>query len=256
MKVVTWNVNSLRAREDLVLDWVEANQPDILCLQETKVTDQEFPEDVFGDLDYDVIYYGQQSYNGVAIAAKEEFFSVIKGFDDDDDTSDRRVIAAKVAGLNIVNIYLPNGKAYESDKYHFKLEWMDKLCKFMDNHFASSQPLILLGDFNLAPRDVDVHGNYPVGEQLFVSKRERDRFQWLLNWGLTDSYLHFDEAPGRFTWWDYRGQGFLKDEGMRIDHILVTEPVLAKAQAVRIDRAARTLPQPSDHAPVLLELAD
>lgn len=255
MKIVTWNVNSLRAREDLVFDWIESHDPDVICLQETKVTDQEFPEDAFGDLDYDVVYYGQQSYNGVAIAAKDEIQRVVRGFDDDDETSDRRVIACEVSGVSFINIYLPNGKVYGSDKYHFKLDWIDKLQEFLEKRFRPDQPLVLLGDFNIAPRDVDVHGNYPKGEQLFVSAAERERFERLLSWGLTDSFLRFDDSPGRFSWWDYRGMGFAKDEGMRIDHILITAPLLSRARSVVIDRDARTLPQPSDHAPVVLEIS-
>ena len=200
MKIVTWNVNSLRAREDLVLDWVEQNEPDVICLQETKVTDQEFPEDAFGDLDYDVVYFGQQTYNGVAIASRSEPEDVVRGFPDDGPEDDKRLIAATVDGVRFVDIYLPNGQRYGGDKYAYKLAWMDRLQAFLEAGPGPDTPLVLLGDFNIAPRDVDVHEGYPIGEQLFVSEAERSRFQRLLDWGLTDALLHFDAAPAQYTW--------------------------------------------------------
>ena len=155
VKIVTWNVNSLRAREDLVLDWIEAHEPDVICLQETKVTDQEFPEDAFGDLDYDVVYFGQQSYNGVAIAAREELKDVVRGFPGNGPEDEKRLIAATVAGVRVVNIYLPNGQSYGSDKYAYKLGWMDDLQRFIEAGPPPSEPLVLLGDFNIAPAPID-----------------------------------------------------------------------------------------------------
>lgn len=255
MKLVTWNVNSLRAREDLVLDWIEENRPDIVCLQETKVTDQEFPEDAFGDLGYDVVYHGQQSYNGVAIAAREEIHAVVRGLPGEGPDDERRLVAATVGDLRLIDIYAPNGQSYGSDKYKYKLEWLDRLQRFIETGPGPSTPLVILGDFNIAPRDVDVHEGYGTGEQLFISEAERARFRRLLDWGLTDVVLHFDASPKRFTWWDYRGGAFELNQGMRIDHILVTDSVLARALSVRIDREARGREQPSDHAPVILELA-
>lgn len=253
MKIATWNVNSLRARIDLVLNWVEAHEPDILCLQETKCTDQEFPEDEFGDLEYDVEYFGQQSYNGVAIAAREPITDVVKGFPNSSPQDDKRLIAATVEGIRVVNIYLPNGQTYMGDKYHFKLNWMDELQQFMEAGPATSQPLILLGDFNIAPRDMDVFPEYGAGEQLFMSSAERDRLNKLRSLGLTDTLEHFHGEERQFTWWDYRGAGFQKDKGMRIDHILVSDPILDRAKSCTVDRKARAEMQPSDHAPVVLE---
>ncbi len=254
MKIATWNVNSLRAREDLVLDWIEHNEPDVLCLQETKITDQEFPEDGFGDLGYEVVYFGQPAYNGVAIAAREDLAAVVRGFPGSAPEEDKRLIAATVAGIRFIDIYLPNGQSYGGDKYRFKLAWMDRLVEFLEQGPGPDTPVVLLGDFNVAPRDGDVHAGYGGGEQLFVSSAERARFQRLLDWGLTDSVAHFDPSPGRFTWWDYRGNGYERDLGMRIDHILVTAPVLARARGVTIDRSARESEAPSDHCPVLLHL--
>ncbi|MEO1234694.1 MAG: exodeoxyribonuclease III [Myxococcota bacterium] len=254
MKIATWNVNSMRAREDLVLDWIETHEPDIVCLQETKVTDQEFPEDAFGDLDYDVVYYGQQSYNGVAIAAREELEDVVRGFPGDGVDDERRLIAATVGGIRVIDIYLPNGQSYASKKYRDKLDWMDQLQAFIDSGPGPETPVVLLGDFNIAPRDIDVHEDYATGEELFVSGEERARFQRLLDWGLTDSVLHFDKAAKQFTWWDYRAAAFERNLGMRIDHILVSKPILDRSRGIFIDREARAAEGPSDHCPVILEL--
>lgn len=256
MKIATWNVNSLRAREDLVLDWIEAHAPDVLCLQETKVTDQEFPEDALGDLEYDVVYFGQQSYNGVAIASREPLEDVVRGLPGEGPNDERRLIAATVDGVRFINIYLPNGKSYDSESYRFKLGWMDRLRTFVEGGPGPDTPVVLLGDFNIAPRDVDVHEDYETGESLFVSEAERKRFQDLLAWGLTDTVLHFSDAPKQFTWWDYRAAAFERNLGMRIDHILVTEPLLQRAVGVHIDREAREAEGPSDHCPVVLELRD
>lgn len=256
MKIATWNVNSLRAREDLVLDWLEENEPEIACFQETKITDQEFPDDAFGDLDYDVIYHGQQTYNGVAIASRDEPRDVVRGLPGDPADDARRLIAATFGDLRVINIYLPNGQAYGSDKYAYKLEWMDRLQAFLEQGPGPDTPLVLLGDFNIAPRDSDIHDGYGRGELLFISEAERSRFQRLLDWGLTDAVLHFDDAPRQYTWWDYRGGAFDRNLGMRIDHILVTEPVLRRATSIRIEREARAAEQPSDHCPVVLVLED
>lgn len=256
MKIATWNVNSLRAREDLVLDWVERNQPDILCLQETKVTDQEFPEDAFGDLHYDVVYTGQASYNGVAIAAKEEITAVEKGLPGDGPGADKRFIAATIAGLRVASVYVPNGQSLTSDKYPFKLEWLARLAGWLESSASRTAPLIVGGDYNIAPLDGDVWNPEERVNGLFVSEPERAAFAQLLEWGLTDALIHFDPAPKQYTWWDYRAGSWERNHGMRIDHLLITQPVLARAKGVTIDRKARGLEGPSDHVPVILELED
>ncbi len=255
MRVATWNVNSLRSREDVVLDWLEAWRPDVLMLQETKVTDQEFPEDAFGDLDYDVVYHGQRTYNGVAILARGELTDVVRGFPGDPPDADRRLLAATVGGVRFVDVYVPNGQALDSDKYRFKLAWLEQLAGFLAAGPGPDTPLVLAGDFNIAPLDLDVPEAGPRPGELFVSAPERAAFARLLGWGLTDTLRHFQPtAPRLYTWWDYRGGAWERDLGMRIDHILVTSPVLARARAVQVDAKVRGQRTPSDHAPVVLDL--
>ncbi len=256
VKIATWNVNSLRARKDLVFDWIEQHEPDVICLQETKVTDQEFPEDEFGDLDYDVVYFGQPSYNGVAIAARDEIEDVVKGFPGAGPDDEKRLIAATIAGIRIIDIYLPNGHALDSDKYTFKLGWVDQLQECLQNGPGPDTELLLCGDFNIVPRAEDCWRGKEADGSLFCSEPERSRYQKLLDWGLHDSLMKFNDAAEQFTWWDYRGGSFEKDHGLRIDHILLTKSLLARAESVTIHREARALEGRSDHVPVVVELAD
>jgi exodeoxyribonuclease-3 len=256
VKIATWNVNSLRAREDLVLDWLEANEPDALCMQETKVTDQEFPEDGFGDLDYEVVFHGQSNYNGVAIAVRgDEPADVRKGFDGDGDDSDRRVIAARVEDIHLVNIYLPNGQAVDGDKYAYKLEWMKELRAFLDAHFDPRAPVVLCGDFNIAPSDLDHHWPASDRRRLFTTPEERAAYAHIVDFGFVDAFRALYPDARAYTWWDYRGRTFQRDEGMRIDHLLITPAVRERLEDVTVDRAMRAADGPSDHVPVLLHLA-
>ena len=257
VKIATWNVNSLRAREDLVLDWLEREDPDVLCMQETKLTDQEFPEDPFGDLDYDVEFFGQRAYNGVAIAAHEPLNEVQKGFAGDDKKSEKRLIAATIEDIRVVDIYLPNGQSLDSDKFPYKLGWMDNLAAFLEETCDPSQPLILTGDFNLCPTALDGHPDISRPGDIFFSDEERGRYQRLLDWGLTDAFRHlYPDQEKAFTWWDYRAGGWERDRGLRIDHFLVTAPVLERVKDVIIHRSMRAEESPSDHVPVMLELED
>ena len=253
MKVATWNVNSLRARQDAVLDWVEANEPDVLCLQETKLSDQEFPEDEFGDLDCDAHFWGQKSYNGVAIITPHEAQRVIRGFQDPAWDEDKRVIAARVNGIDVIDIYLPNGQSYGSDKYRYKLEWMDRLVDWLDQHFDPEDPVLLCGDFNIAPTGLDHCGPEDSSEQLFTSEGERTRYRRFLDWGFVDAFRHLHPQERAYTWWDYRGMAFQRNEGMRIDHVLVTPSLLARLNDVTVHRALRSEEAPSDHVPVVAE---
>lgn len=257
MKIATWNVNSLRAREDLVLDWVEREDPDIFCMQETKLVDQEFPEDAFGDLDYDVEFLGQRAYNGVAVATHEVMTKVEKNLPDDGPKAERRLLAATVQGIRVVNIYLPNGQDLDSDKFTFKLAWMDRLIAYITERHDPTQPLVLCGDFNLCPEDRDAWDGEARSGGIFMSPAERERFQRLLDWGLTDAFrAKHPDAPRPYTWWDYRAGGWERDRGLRIDHFLVTRPILERMQDVVIHRAMRAEEGPSDHVPLTLHLED
>jgi exodeoxyribonuclease-3 len=256
VKIATWNVNSIRAREDQVLDWLEQHEVDVLCMQETKLTDQEFPEDAFGDVEYDVVFHGQRTYNGVAIASRPELEAVTRGFPGVDDEEERRIISARIHGLRVVDIYLPNGQAYGSDKFHFKLEWMGRLRDWLRDALQQDPELVLCGDFNIAPGDLDHH--WPPSDQprLFTSEEERKALHALFDLGLVDAFRHLHPDRRAYTWWDYRGRGFQRDEGMRIDHFLVTPPVLSRVRDVDIHRHVRSEDNPSDHCPVVMTLED
>lgn len=255
MKLATWNVNSLRAREDQVLDWIETEAPDILCMQETKVTDQEFPEDAFGDLGYDVMYFGQPAYNGVAIASKEEPSRVMRGLPGDPEDADRRLIAATIAGVRVLSVYVPNGQSIGTDKYAYKLDWLERLRAFLSADSTPEDPIVVCGDLNIAPADVDVWNPAERAGSLFVSGPERRAFSALIEWGLVDAFRHFHPTEKRYSWWDYRAGSFERNRGMRIDHLLVSRPVLARGTSVTIDRRTRALEAPSDHVPVVMELS-
>lgn len=254
MKIASWNVNSLRAREDQVLDWLESNRPDVLCMQELKMVDQEFPTDAFGDLGYDVAFFGQRAYNGVAIASRDDLVDVVRGFPGDSPDAERRLLAATIGGIRIIDIYLPNGQELGSPKYEYKLRWLEQLLDFLRAGPGPDTPLLVCGDYNIAPLDLDIwDGNARDG--LFVSPPERQGFQRLLDWGLVDAFRHFHPSePKQYTWWDYRAGGFERNKGMRIDHFLITRSLLARAKGVTIDRKLRANEQPSDHVPIVLEL--
>lgn len=255
VKIVTWNVNSIRTRLDQVLDWCEEHQPDVMCLQETKVPDQEFPEDEFGDIGYDVLYWGQPAYNGVAIATLEEASDQLVGFDGEPkDDDEPRIVSLEVSGVRIVDVYVPNGQELNSEKYEYKLEWLKKLRTLLESGpDLTSSDLVLCGDFNIAPGDLDVYNTKKISG-LFVSEKERAAFSSLLELGLFDAFREREPDTQQFTWWDYRALGFPRNEGLRIDHFLVSKPVLDRTQRVWVDVSMRAGESPSDHAPVVLEL--
>jgi exodeoxyribonuclease-3 len=256
MKIATWNVNSIRARESVVLDWVEANEPDVLLMQETKISDQEFPEDAFGDLDYDVVYYGQATYNGVAIASRHPIEDVVMGLPGDDDAAERRLIAATIRGIRTVCVYVPNGRTVGSETFRYKLDWLDRLHAFMEQTTRPDQPVVLAGDFNIAPTDDDVWDQLLFQNVLFCTEDERSRYRRLLSLGLVDLVAHVHKEPKQFTWWDYRAGNFQKNRGLRIDHILATKPIVERLRAISLDREVRAKHDPSDHIPVTLSLND
>lgn len=253
MQIATWNVNSVRARLDRALAWIDRVQPDLVCLQELKCQHHQFPEEGFLARGYQAVVHGQKTYNGVAMLSRlpMERAEPVRLLEDDDAA---RVVTATVGGIRVVDLYVPNGKAVDSDSYHYKLRWLDGLQRWLEENHTPDQPLILTGDFNIAPDDRDVYD--PVGwqDQVLCSVPERERFQRLLSWGLTDALRNFTQEAAQYTWWDYRNLGFQKRQGLRIDHFLVSAPVLARARGVTIDREERKGAGASDHAPVILDL--
>ncbi len=253
MKIATWNVNSLKVRLPQVLDWLKLQKPDVLCLQETKMEDKAFPLAEIEAAGYYAVFCGQKTYNGVAILSRKQPEAVergIPGFDDEQ----RRVIAATVDGIRIVCIYVPNGQSIDSDKYQYKLKWLEALLVWLVGELREHPRLALLGDYNIAPEDRDVHDPVSWQGQVLCSEPERAAFRGLADLGLADAFRQFEQAEKSFSWWDYRMMGFRRNHGMRIDHILLSPPLVAECSACSIDKAPRRLERPSDHAPVMVTL--
>lgn len=255
MKITTWNINSVRARLDRALAWLDAHRPDLLCLQETKVTDDLFPEEEFKKLGYHCAFAGQKSYNGVALLARQPLEEVEVGFSGDPLPEQMRVISAVFAGLRVYNLYVPNGSAVGTDKYDTKLLWLDRLQDHLRARHTVKEPLMLCGDYNIAPEDRDVHDPQRWRGKVLCSEPERSRFRDLLSWGLVDALRMHHPEPGHFTWWDYRMGGFRRNLGLRIDHFLVSRPLSERITDVLIDREERGGDKPSDHAPVTAVLS-
>ena len=252
MKIATWNVNSLNVRLPHVLDWLAANKPDALCLQETKQEDSKFPYQALKEAGYQAIHSGQKTYNGVAIISPHQIDEVHMGIPNFADEQ-KRLIAATINGVRIVCVYIPNGQAIGSDKYAYKLSWLKAFTPWLESEISKHTQLALLGDYNIAPEDIDCHDPAAWMGQVLVSEPEREAFKALIDLGLQDSFRLFEKGEGQFSWWDYRMAGFRRNLGMRIDHILTT-PALSKAStASYIDKAPRKLERPSDHTPVVLE---
>jgi exodeoxyribonuclease-3 len=256
MRIATWNVNSIRSRLDRVMPWLDQHAPDVLCMQETKCTDDVFPREGFEARGYHLAVLGQKTYNGVAIASRLPLTGVESGLPWPGDEA-ARGISAEVGGVRVVDLYVPNGSEVGSEKYAYKLAWLDRLRGWLDESRSPDEPLVLCGDFNIAPEDRDVYDPAEWRDQVLCTAAERERFQALLDWGLHDVWrrLH-EEETGRYTytWWDFRGLKFQKGEGLRIDLLLATSPVLARARGAAIERTARKGKNPSDHAPVLVDL--
>lgn len=254
MKLATWNVNSLNVRLPHVLDWLSTHQPDALCLQETKQEDSKFPYDALNEIGYNAIHNGQKTYNGVAILSPHPMHDVqfdIPNFADEQ----KRVIAATIQGVRVVCAYVVNGQAVDSDKYQYKLRWLQAFQAWLTDELKQHANLAVLGDYNIAPQDRDCHDPAAWLGQVLVSPPEREAFDQLLSLGLYDSFRLLNNEDGQFTWWDYRMAGFRRNLGMRIDHILVSEPLKSACTACVIDKAPRKLERPSDHTPVVLELS-
>jgi exodeoxyribonuclease-3 len=253
MKIATWNVNSLAVRLPQVLDWLAREQPDVLVLQETKLTDDKFPIDALTAAGYHCVWFGQKTYNGVALLARQPPTEVVRnipGFED----PQARVIAATVGGIRVIGAYFPNGQAPDSEKFTYKMAWLEALHRWVATELQTHAALALLGDYNIAPEDRDVHDPVAWAGQIHCTPEERAQFQALQALGLRDAFRLFEQPPRSWSWWDYRNLAFRKNQGLRIDHILVSPPLVARATACRIDKLPRKNERPSDHAPVLLEL--
>jgi exodeoxyribonuclease-3 len=255
MKLATWNVNSLKVRLPQLLTWLAREQPDIVCLQETKLEDHGFPRQEIEAAGYHVSFSGQKTYNGVALLARERPTEIVVGNPLHPDEQ-KRLLTATISGICIVCAYVPNGQAVGSDKYAYKLEWLDGLARWVSERLAANPQLVVAGDFNIAPDDQDVYDPDAWAGQILCSDPERAAFRSLLSLGLKDSFRLFDQPAKSFSWWDYRMLGFQKNRGLRIDHILLSETLAARCKAARISRETRKLERPSDHAPVTAELAD
>ena len=254
MKLATWNVNSLKIRLPQLLEWLAANRPDAVCLQETKTEDATFPRSEIEAAGYAAAFSGQKTYNGVAILTRgpaSELEAGIPGFADEQ----KRVLAATVGDMRVLCIYAPNGQALESDKYRYKLAWFEALAAWLQNELKVHPQLAVLGDFNVAPEDRDVCDPQAWVGQVLVSEAERQGFAKLLSLGFKDAFRLFEQAPKLYSWWDYRQLAFQKNQGLRIDHILLSPALAARAQSCRIDKAARKRERPSDHAPVVVDLS-
>lgn len=251
MKISTWNVNSLKVRLPHVLDWLVANQPDVLCLQETKTEDANFPADVLGEAGYHAVFSGQKTYNGVAILSKgpvQDVVAGIPGFADEQ----KRVLAATVDGVRIICIYVPNGQSVDSDKYRYKLSWLTALQAWLKEELERYPKLALLGDYNIAPEDRDVYDPEGWKGNVLVSEPERNAFCGLEQLGLRDSFRLFEQPEKSYSWWDYRMMAFRRNMGLRIDLILISQAL--QCTSCTIDKAPRKLERPSDHTPVVAEV--
>ena len=254
MLIATWNVNSVRAREERLLRWLENFQPDALCLQELKTPEEAFPFEAVHQVGYEAAVLGQKTYNGVAILAKTQPEDVELGFGDDIDDPQARCIAATVNGVRVVSVYVPNGSTVESDKYVYKRLWLDRLVTYIEERELTADSFALLGDFNIVAEARDAkHPDEWEGSVLF-NPEMRERFQALLDLGMVDAFRRCRDEDGLYSWWDYRQLGFPKNNGLRIDHILVSEDLAGRCTDARVDREERKGQKPSDHAPVLVEL--
>jgi exodeoxyribonuclease-3 len=254
LKLATWNVNSLAVRLPQLLDWLAANQPDVVVLQETKLTDDKFPAAEIAAAGWQAQWFGQKTYNGVALLSRTPAEDVVRNIPGHDDPS-ARVIAGTVAGVRVIGAYFPNGQAPDSEKFAYKMTWLAALRGWVQAELAAHPRLVLMGDFNIAPEDRDVYDPVAWAGQIHCTPEERAHFQGLCGLGLVDAFRLFEQPPKSWSWWDYRNLAFRKNQGLRIDHILVAEALKPRVQTCTIDTAPRKNERPSDHAPVVVTLA-
>ena len=264
MRIATWNVNSLKARLERVEGWLAAAAPDVLLMQETKLADEAAPALAFRLAGYELAHHGEGRWNGVAIASRAGLSDVVTNFGlcpvratgltEGEPGHEARMVGATCGGVRVVSLYAPNGRALDTPFFAAKLEWFARLLGWLRSSADPAQPLLLGGDLNVAPADIDVYDPAAFRDTTHTSAPERAAFQALLDWGLVDAYRLHHPEPGRYTWWDYRAGNFHKGLGMRIDHVLVTRPLAERCRAAEIDRNARKGRSPSDHAPLFVDL--
>ncbi|MFM2060815.1 MAG: hypothetical protein RLZZ507_485 [Cyanobacteriota bacterium] len=259
MKIATWNVNSIRTRLGQVINWLSENPVDVLCLQETKVVDKDFPLVPFENLGYHPYIYGQKAYNGVALVSRQPLEDVSMGFAailpelDPQWDEQKRVITGVIDGVRIVNLYVPNGSAVGSEKYEYKLRWLTVLRKYLQMLLLSNPTISMCGDFNIALEDIDINDKVKIENHIMASEPERQALRDILSLGFADAFRKFNSEGGNYSWWDYRTAAFRRNLGWRIDHHYLTPVVYERAQSCIIDVAPRKLEQPSDHTPVVVE---
>ncbi len=262
MLIATWNVNSIRTRLSQIIDWINQVNPDILCLQETKVMDDSFPVDPFEDLGYSVEVYGQKSYNGVAIISKTKAKNVKKGFygctESDQNIEifldQKRLISADINGIKIINVYVPNGSSLESDKFEYKINWLNCLASFLDEQEKKGELICLMGDFNIAPSTLDIHDPNKYDGGIMASEIEKTALNNVLKGRFIDTFRIFEKNTGHWSWWDYRNNAYELNKGWRIDHIYISQELSSKLKSCVIDSSPRANLRPSDHVPVMIDL--
>ena len=262
MLIATWNVNSVRTRLTQIIDWINHVNPEILCLQETKVVDENFPVEPFKKLGYSVEVFGQKAYNGVAIVSKKKADNVKKGFygckDSDQDIKtfldQKRLISADIYGIKIINVYVPNGSSLESEKFEYKIKWLNCLASFLDEQVKRGELICLVGDFNIAPSNIDIHDPEKYEGKLMASEIERKSLNNVLKGRLIDTFRIFEKNTGYWSWWDYRNNSYELNKGWRIDHIYISKELSSKLKSCVIDSLPRANLRPSDHAPVMINL--
>jgi exodeoxyribonuclease-3 len=254
VKIATWNVNSIRARLDHALDWVERVKPDILCMQETKVTDDDFPTDEFVRLGYGVAMSGQLSYNGVAILSQLPMKDLKLGLLGEEDGADKRAISASIAGIQIYSVYVPNGKSVASPSFVEKLAWLGRLRETLDARANPNTDVLVCGDFNIATDERDLYDPEAFRGKTHFHPKEHEALARVREFGLSDAYRLHHKEGGQYSWWDYRGGGYRKNEGLRIDYVFLSESLAKRCTSASMDQAPRKLDKPSDHIPVLVEI--
>jgi|TARA_B110000238_G_scaffold92111_1_gene100794 exodeoxyribonuclease-3 len=255
MKIASWNVNSLRVRLPQVLEWLDQTKVDVLALQETKTQDPDFPQQEIEEAGYQVVFAGQKTYNGVAILAKtkpQDPVTDIKGLDD----PQRRILAATVNDVRVINLYVVNGSEVGSEKFAYKLDWIEKVTTHIKKEMKTHKKVVVLGDFNIAPDDRDVHDPESWEDKILCSQEERQAYEKILSLGLTDTFRQFEQEDKLFSWWDYRGGGFRRNHGLRIDLILASKALSERCKISSIDKTPRSWERPSDHTPVVAEFSE